>query len=658
MSLRRRYFFSVCRINNNPNLSYIALINIETMNKYIIILFFSLFATSCANSQNILTTQSTVATEIPKQAFATYWQQQVDYTMDIDMDVKNYQYKGSQKLVYTNNSPNELHKVYYHLYFNAFQPGSQMDARLHSIVDPDKRMVTNIGSKNHPVYKSRIDLLKPNEIGFIKVHSLTQNGTPLTYHIEGTILEVTLNQPIKSGEKAVFDMDFTGQVPVQIRRSGRNNKGGVALSMAQWYPKLAEYDFEGWHADPYIAREFYGVWGDFDVTIHIDRNYMLGGTGYIQNPQEVGFGYEDKTKVLEIPNTDKLTWHFKAPKVHDFTWVADTNFVHDTQTLKNGTVLHFLYKNEKKIAKDWKKMQPMAVQTMEFYNDYVGEYPYQQYSLLQGGDGGMEYAMCTLISKKQDLNGLLGTMMHEMGHTWFQFMLATNESKHPWMDEGFTSYIEVLASHKIRDNKPNFIFKNSYDYYYYMATTGQEEPLTTHADRYNTNMSYGINAYDKGLVFIAQLEYIIGKENLDKSVKEYFNSWKGKHPSPNDFIRVAEQVSGLELDWYLNEFAQTTHTIDYNIKSVNNNTITLERIGAMPMPIDLFVTYTDGSTEAFYIPLNLMRGEKPTTATILKDWGWAHTTYSFDTTKKIKNIHIDSSQLMADINKENNVWGH
>ena len=627
------------------------------MRYYIIILFFSLFTTSCATRQNTATAQTNTNTAPPKQAFTTYWQQHADYSMDIDMDVNNYQYKGTQKLVYTNNSPETLHKVFYHLYFNAFQPGSEMDARLHTIVDPDKRMVTNIGSIKHPVYASRINDLKPNEIGFIKIHSLNQNNTPLTYHIEGTILEVFLNQPLKSGEKAIFDMNFTGQVPIQIRRSGRNNNGGVALSMTQWYPKMAEYDFEGWHTDPYIAREFHGVWGDFDIKIHIDKNYMLGGTGYIQNPQEVGFGYEDKTKALEIPHSDKLTWHFKAPNVHDFTWVADTDFVHDTQTLKNGTVLHFLYKNDKKIAKDWKKMQPMAVQTMEFYNDYVGEYPYKQYSILQGGDGGMEYAMCTLISGKHTLNGLLGTMMHEMGHVWFQFMLATNESKHPWMDEGFTSYIEVLASHKIRNNKPDFIFENSYNYYYYMVKTGQEEPLTTHADRYHTNMSYGINAYDKGLVFMAQLEYVIGKENLDSAIKEYFVQWGGKHPTPNDFIRVAERVSELELDWYLNEFAQTTHTIDYAVKEVNQKTITLERIGAMPMPIDLVVTYTDGSTEEFYIPLNLMRGEKPTNATVLKDWGWAHTTYSFNVTKTIKNIRVDSSLLLADINRENNIWG-
>jgi aminopeptidase N len=419
---------------------------------------------------------------------------------------------------------------------------------------------------------------------------------------------------------------------------------------------MAEYDYEGWHTDPYIAREFYGVWGDFDVTIHIDEKHMLGGTGYIQNPQEVGFGYENKNKILRVPNTPKLKWHFKAPNVHDFTWVADANFVHDTKKLNNGTILHFLYKEDAKIQKNWRKMQPIAVKTMEFYNKYVGEYAYDQYSIIQGGDGGMEYAMCTLVTAHRSFEGLVGTMMHEMGHAWFQFALATNESKHEWMDEGFTTYIEAIASDKIVHNKGAFIFENSYNYYYYMVNTGLEEPLTTHADRYQTNMSYGINAYDKGLVFIAQLGYIIGEESLEKSIKKYYKMWAGKHPNPTDFIRVAEITSGINLDWYLNEFTQTTHTIEYGIDKVEAKKITLIRKGRIPMPIDLEVTYMDGTKESFYIPLNLMRGEKQTDNILLPDWNWGHQTYSFDVSKEVKEVRIDTSLLMADINKNNNKW--
>ncbi|VAW16101.1 Zn-dependent aminopeptidase, partial [hydrothermal vent metagenome] len=290
-----------------------------------------------------------------------YWQQHVDYTMDIEMNVENYQFDGKQKLVYTNNSPDDLNEVFYHVQFNAFQPGSEMDMRLQNIVDPDGRMVNNNGTKESPIYESRITKLKPNEIGFQKINSLIQNGKSVKYELIGTILKVTLNEPILSGKKATFEMEFKGQVPVQIRRSGRNNKEGVALSMAQWYPKMAEYDIEGWHANEYIAREFYGVWGDFDVTIHIDKNYTIGGTGYLQNPQEVGHGYEDSSKKVKTPKGEKLTWHFKAPNVHDFTWAADNEYIHDTKQVPNGATLHFLYKNKPNTIENWKKMEDEAL---------------------------------------------------------------------------------------------------------------------------------------------------------------------------------------------------------------------------------------------------------------------------------------------------------
>jgi hypothetical protein len=608
------------------------------MKKVIIFLFFCISIT--LNSQNNF----------------SYWQQHVDYTMDVDVDVKNYQYKGTQKLVYTNNSPDTLNQVFYHLFYNAFQPGSEMDARLQSIADPDRRMVNNIGTLENPVYESRIAKLSPSEIGYLKVISLTQNGKKLTYSAEGTVLEVKLNTPIKPGEIVTFDMSFEGQVPVHIRRAGRNSEDGIALSMAQWYPKMAEYDFEGWHADPYIAREFHGVWGNFNVTIHIDKNYTVGGTGVVQNPQEVGHGYENKSEKLNIPTSEKLTWNFLATNVHDFTWAADPNYAHDILKTNSGIELHFLYKNTNDYKKAWKEVQPLTEQALNYFSENIGPYPWKQYSVIQAGDGGMEYAMCTFVAGGKSLNEIAGTVFHELAHTWFQQILATNESKNSWMDEGFTSYISTLASNKILkggDGKPN---SKGYSGYYYLVKNDLEEPLTTHSDRFNTNVAFGVGSYTKGEIFVNQLNYIIGDENVRKTLKKYYDDFSFKHPTPNDFKRTAEKVSEIHLDWYLNEWIETTHTIDYAIADVNENEITLARVGQMPMPIDLTVTYVDGSTENFNIPLRMMRGEKPTTATILKDWTWAHQTYTFSTEKKVKKVEIDPSGLMADMDKSNNLF--
>ena len=582
----------------------------------------------------------------------SYWQQHVDYKMEVDVNVKNFRYTGTQELVYTNNSPDTLHRVFYHLYFNAFQPGSEMDIRSRTIEDPD----TRVGD--------RISKLTPEQQGFLRVSTLTQNGKPLQMEEVGTVLEVKLNEAILPGEKATFNMVFEGQVPEQIRRSGRNSSEGVALSMSQWYPKLAEYDFEGWHADPYIGREFHGVWGDFDVKISIDKNYLIGSTGYLQNPNEIGFGYEDKGVKVKKPKGDKLTWHFVAPKVHDFTWAADPDYVHDTRVAKDGTVLHFIYKNNPAIKENWTNLQPKTEELLLFFNENIGPYPWDQYTVIQGGDGGMEYAMLTLITGERNFGSLVGVTSHELAHAWFQHLMATNESKHEWMDEGFTSYISTLAMDKVMGTNKEKPFEGNYRGYERLAKSGVEEPLSTHADRYKLNFAYGVAAYTKGSVFLSQLGYIIGQENLDKTLKRYYHDWKFKHPTPIDFLRVAEKVSGAELDWYLMDWAQTTNTIDYGIKDVTvkdgKTNVILERIGNMPMPIDLKVTYTDGTEEIVYIPLQMMRWVKPAegdlTRKVAARWAWAHPTYELSLEKPVSGIIIDESGLMADINRENNTF--
>ena len=591
----------------------------------------------------------------------SYWQQHVDYSMQVDMNVENFQYTGTQKLVYTNNSPDELTRVYYHLFFNAFQPGSEMDMRLQSIPDPDGRMTDE--QKN-----SRIAVLKDNEIGYLHATSLTQDGVKVNFVEEETILVVELAKPIPPGGKTTFDMEFKGQVPVQIRRSGRNSAEGVALSMSQWYPKLAEYDFEGWHADPYIAREFQGVWGDFDVKLTIDKDYVVGGTGYLQNPQEIGHGYEAPGTKVKKQKGKTLTWHFKAPMVHDFMWAADPEYIHDTLPMENGPTLHFLYKDDKEIIENWKKLQPKTAEFMEFFSKNIGKYPYEQYSVIQGGDGGMEYAMSTLITGKRKFGSLAGVTAHELAHSWFQHILATNESKHEWMDEGFTTFISTLAMNEVmQENKEN-PFEGTYKGYYNLVNSGKEQPQTTHADRYDLNFAYGIAAYSKGSIFLSQLGYIIGQDKLMETIRKYYEDFKFKHPVPNDIKRTAEKVSGMELDWYLTDWTQTTNTIDYGIKEVKEKDgkteVSMVRTGAMPMPLDILVIYEDDTKETFYAPLRMMRGEKENpypqiNRTVLEDWPWAQSNYNFTIDKplaSIKAVVIDPSQLMADVNQEDNVW--
>ncbi len=584
----------------------------------------------------------------------TYWQQEAKYAMEIEFDDSNHRYDGIQELTYFNNSPDTLFKAYFHLYYNAFQPGSMMDVRSATIEDPDPRVA------------DRIAQLSENEIGFLRVSSLEQNGQPVVFRESGTILEVDLAKPILPGKKAKFNMSFQGQVPVQIRRSGRFNKEEVAYSMSQWYPKISEYDEMGWHADPYIGREFHGVWGEFDIKITIDSAYTLGGTGVLINPQEIGHGYQDSEKKMKRPEGSMLTWHFEAKNVHDFVWAADKEYAHDQQVLKDGTVIHYLYKNTKDLKTNWGKLKEYVPRIFDYASEHFGKYPYPQYSIIQGGDGGMEYAMATLITGQRKFSSLVGVTVHEVMHSWYQMLLATNEGMYPWMDEGFTSFASSkVMSHLFNPDEDNRRGRY-YDSYIALANSGLEEPMSKMADHYNTNYAYGAAAYSKGALFIAQLGYVLGQENLDKGILRYFDEWSFKHPGPNDFVHVMEKVSGMELKWYLNYMLNTTEVVDYAIEGIRANgdqtEISLKRIGNFPMPIDLYINYTDGSTEMINIPLRMMRGAKPSPDvvdfTVAEDWPWTNPDYTLTidrASSEIERIEIDSTKRLADVNPDNNI---
>ncbi len=589
------------------------------------------------------------------------WQQRIAYNMNVNMNVATNQFSGIEKIDYWNNSPDTLNRVFFHLYWNAFQPNSMMDVRSREL----GKTVLGTDRDGNPVYdwddrvKDRIQHLQPNEIGYDSTVYVKLNGVnqKLIYH--ETILEVQLKTPLLPHSKNSFEVSFNCQVPLQIRRSGRDNAEGIRFSMSQWYPKMVEYDYQGWNANPYVAREFYGVWGDYNVNISIDKNYMLAASGTLQNANEVGFGYGQSTVNGQQSTANTLTWKFAAQNVHDFVWAADTAYTMIKKQMPEGPLFYFVYKKVDSLQANWENVANTIEKVYPYIAKTFGAYPYKNYSFIQGGDGGMEYPMATLIK-----NASTGTAIHEFMHSWYQGMMGTNESLYPWMDEGFTTYAEQRASNWLRGDTA-FAFTNSYSSYFRIVKSGKEEALSTHADHYNTNYAYSTAAYSKGSIFLSQLAYITGDSLLNKILLEYYNEWKFKHPNPNDFIRVAEKVSGIELQWYKEYWIYTTKTIDYAIGDVNMNgnnaSITIKRLGLMPMPVDVLITYKDGSREMHYIPMDLMYGSKPPengVKTIVHDeWEWVNPEYSFIIAKPvtdIKSIEIDPSRRMADVNRVNN----
>ena len=590
------------------------------------------------------------------------WQQRVKYNMNVDVDVNTNLINGFEKLEYSNNSPDKLGRVFFHLYWNAFQPGSEMDVRSQEL---GKTLINGRPDWDTRV-RDRISKLTPTEVGYQKIQSIKVNGIEQPTILHGTILEVNLTKPILPKSKTNFEIEFQAQVPVQVRRSGRDNAEGIRYSMSQWYPKMCEYDYEGWHPTPYVAREFYGVWGDYDVTIKIDKSYKLAGTGVLENAAAIGWGYDKPGTPLKNIATSKRTWHFVGDNVHDFVWAADPDYEHIVRK-QDGVTLNVVYKKVDSLEKNWQTVADGAVTVLPYMEKRFGKYPYPQYSFIQGGDGGMEYPMATLIKGPS-----LGTVFHEWMHSWYQMMLGTNESLYPWMDEGFTTYAEGEVSayyDKVKGIEESDALPlhhaDSYNGYYFLVRQNLQEPLTTHADHYNTNLTYGVNAYSKGDMFLEQLGYIVSDSVRDKILLEYYKLWRFKHPNASDFVKVAQDVSGIQLDWYKEYWVSTTKTIDYSIDSLWSENgvskIRLKRIGQMPMPVDLQLTFKDSSKEIHYVPLDLMFGNKPAESNekriVHKEWNWTNPTYIIEFSHPLTDLilaEIDPTKRMADIDQKNN----
>jgi hypothetical protein len=608
------------------------------------------------------------------EAQAERWQQHIDYNIKAQLNVQSNIVKGSEDIVYTNNSTDTLRKVYFHLYWNAFKPGSAMDERSREL---GKTTFTNRRGEQVQDWdgrvKDRIQKLSSAEWGYQNVSQVIIAGKLQKLIEHETILEVQLSNPIAPKSSVKMSLQFEAQVPVQIRRSGRDNAEGVRYSMSQWYPKMVEYDYQGWNTNPYIAREFYGVWGNYDVALQLDKNYTVAASGVLQNPND------------KANNEGLKTWKFKGNNIHDFVWAADDHFKHLSKQVRPNLTLHVYYKEKDAVADSaWANVLWAAEKALPYMEQKFGAYPYPQYSFIQGGDGGMEYAMATLLKGPG-----LGTVFHEWMHSWYQHILGTNESLFPWMDEGFTSYGEeavsywydenfatqspylsekakgqVIANHeKAKTQLPAVQYAN-YGGYLALAKSGYEEPMATHSDHYNTNYAYSSAAYSKGGTFLGVLGYVIGDSLRDQVLHNYYDTWKFRHPNANDFIRVAEKTSGIQLQWLKEYWVYTTKTIDYALNDIQAGTkgaiISIQRNGKMPMPVEVAITYKDGSKEWHYIPLDLMlSNKKPEAANWIAhpEWKWTAPTYSFEVSKpltQLKSIEIDPSYRMPDVNRANN----
>jgi len=336
----------------------------------------------------------------------------------------------------------------------------------------------------------------------------------------------------------------------------------------------------------------------------------------------------------------------------------------------DSTIFYFVYIPGDRTTENWKLLPEIMDEAIKFTNKNYGQYPYPVYSIIQGGDGGMEYPMATLITGERNIGSLVGVSVHEWMHNTYQNVLANNESLYAWMDEGFGSWATSETMNHLRKNglipgeyvvDPHL---STIKGYIRFSKSGYDQPISTHADHYKTNSAYGVGAYTKGAVCLTQLEYILGTDVFRKALLKYYNTWKFKHPNANDFFRIMEKESGLELDWFKEYFVYSTDIPDYAVGEVSEAddkiNIELIKLAQMPMPLDVTVEYADGTSELFYIAPRVMRGQKlfddDLRVTYLEDWPWTHPTYGFSVKSPVISIHIDKSGKMYDSNRENNIW--
>lgn len=522
---------------------------------------------------------------IALQSQQNYWQQQVNYTIDVSLNDKEHTLDGFETIEYFNNSPDTLQFIWFHLWPNAYKNDKT------AFTD---QMLENGSTKFY--FSGKEDKGYINRLDF-KVNNITVTTEDHPQHID--IIKIVLPVPLAPGQKINITTPFHVKLPYNFSRGGHD---GESYQATQWYPKPAVYDKNGWHPMTYLDQgEFYSEFGSFNVNITVPKNYVVAATGELKNAEEkewlktrTSFTWEpvkekEKTQYGQIktsyqlfPESDKetKTLQYKQNNIHDFAWFADKRFIvnYDTCKLSSGKIIDVFSYYTPAHKEVWSNALQYSKQATRHYSSLIGEYPYNIVQVVQGPEsfgGGMEYPTITVISPTDDRKSLDQTIAHEIGHNWFYGILASNERKHPWMDEGMNSYYDekyVTSKYSSQPQLARIAFETK-------AATKTDQPIETSSEKFS-EMNYGLVAYYKTAEWMQYLESELGTEVFDKAMQEYYSRWQFKHPQPEDFKKVMEESSGKDLDSVFSYLAKigtlpnqkrtgTKTTSIFSIKSLN-----------------------------------------------------------------------------------------
>ena len=571
-----------------------------------------------------------------------YWQQQVDYDIEVSIDPETRTVHATAEVTYTNNSPDKLDYLWLHLEQNVFRADSIGNA----VAD-----AASIGAS-------------PEGDGYT-IYGVKHKRKDLPFHVYDTMGLLELPKPlIGGGGKFSFDIEWSFVIPKNVfRRFGiKKYKKGHVYEIAQWIPQVAVYDdVNGWNTLPYLGSgEFYTNFGDFNVEITAPRDFVVVATGKLENQSRVFTPEQSKaldkakksSETIMVISKEQvgeegsrpqgsgpLTWKFEAEDVRTFAWACSDAFILDAASV-DGVLVQTAYPEEG--GKVWAKATQMMREAIAGYNRRLIPYPYPVATNVLGPEGGMEYPMIVFCNGRRE-KSVYGVTTHEIGHNWFPMMINTDERRHAWMDEGFNTFINGYSTEDWFG--PQELNENDPAEFAWMMQMADSVPIVTAPDKLPA-MALGLLEYSKTGVGLTLLrETIVGPERFDFAFKQYMNRWKFKSPQPADFFRTIEDAAGMDLAWFWRGWFMETGMLDQAISGVGKNSdrIRFENLGELVMPLHFRVTYTDGTFDDYQKPVEV--------------WYQSNQiVINLDTIKAIAEVEIDAERKFPELDRDDNIW--
>ena len=575
-----------------------------------------------------------------------YWQQRVDYRIAATLDTARGEIRGRETVHYTNNSPDALGYVWMHLEQNICGPGSITEKL-------DQPPIVFLGST--------FDFTCKGFRGGVTLERVSVSGRTIRPDVFGTTMRIDLPRPLATGR--AVDIDIVWRFLVPPYGAGRMGRDGPLYEIAQWYPRLAVYDdLRGWNHEPYIgAGEFYLEYGSFDVSLTVPANYVVLATGTLQNPAAVLTPTQQRRLAMARSSSQpvavitadeagtarsrpagpgQLTWHFAADSVRDFAFAAGPELRWDASGYE-GILIQTFYRPK---ARQWEEANRMGREAIKYFSEQWYRYPYPQASTVEGPIQGMEYPMLTFVPNSPTREDLQWVLSHEFGHEWFPMVVGSNERLYPWMDEGFNTFIDLTGAARYFAGTPygDSIEVHPLHLYRDHAVAGSEQPLMI---RPVEGKDLFWTAYQKPALMLQILRHeVLGKERFDPAFRAYIRAWAYKHPSPADFFRIMRDASGMDLDWFWRDWIYTTARLDQAVDSLGTEKIFLSNRGTMTLPLEMDLTYQDGSTERVKLPVEM--------------WNLGpRFAYPLKSGKTVTRVVLDPRQALPDVERGNNSAG-